>query len=76
MEEIWNCALFGVLSDRTDRQDHCAICKDRVYCGGCRARALSYTDDIRAGDPGCRRNQQVWDRLSARTPEFRVLSGR
>jgi radical SAM protein with 4Fe4S-binding SPASM domain len=62
---IWDCPLFGILSDRTDRRDHCAICSDRPYCGGCRARSLAYVDDIRAGDPGCRRNEDVWDELVA-----------
>lgn len=61
--EIWDCSLFGVLADRRDRRDHCAVCTDRTYCGGCRARALAYLDDIRAGDPGCARNQQLWDEL-------------
>lgn len=62
--EIWESALFGVLSDRRDRRDHCAVCTDRAYCGGCRARAFAYFDDIRAGDPGCVRNEFLWDQLA------------
>ena len=64
LEEIWECSLFGVLSDRTDRRDHCVHCRDRAYCGGCRARSLAYTDDIKAGDPGCSRNYEMWNRMS------------
>lgn len=73
LAQIWECSLFDVLSDRGDRLDHCAICADREYCGGCRARALAYLNDIRAGDPGCGRNRDLWDELTA-GPEFVALS--
>ena len=63
--EIWNNQLFDTLADRDDRGDHCGVCTYRHYCGGCRARALAYTGDIQAGDPGCVYNQHVWDELSA-----------
>jgi len=68
--EIWNSKLFDVLSDREDRGDHCGICDYRNYCGGCRARALSYTGDITAGDPGCPFNYHEWNELvqSAQSP--------
>ena len=66
LEDIFECSLFGVLSDRTDRRNHCVVCNERAYCGGCRARALAYSDDIRSGDPGCRRNQDMWDQMSLR----------
>ena len=61
--EIWNCELFDVLSDREDRGDHCGVCDYRNYCGGCRARALSYTRDITAGDPGCTFNLHEWNQV-------------
>lgn len=63
--EIWECPLFGVLSDRGDREDHCAVCVDKAYCGGCRARAFAYLEDIRAGDPGCMHNEDVWNDLTS-----------
>lgn len=63
-EEIWDCQLFAMLSDREDRLDHCAVCLDSAYCGGCRARALAYTGDLRAGDPGCARNRKLWDKVA------------
>jgi radical SAM protein with 4Fe4S-binding SPASM domain len=66
IEDIWDCDLFGMLSDRSDHRNYCVICKDRSYCGGCRARALAYTDDIRAGDPGCSRNYKMWEQMSMR----------
>ena len=63
--EIWNNELFDTLSDREDRGDHCGVCPYRPYCGGCRARALAYTGDIQAGDPGCIYNQHEWHELTA-----------
>ena len=63
--EIWNNELFDTLSDREDRGDHCGVCTYRHYCGGCRARALAYTGDIQAGDPGCIYNQHEWQELTA-----------
>lgn len=73
-EEIWDNALFATLSDREDRADHCGVCDFRHYCGGCRARAYSYTGDAQAGDPGCVYNQHIWDKIAAK-PEagLRVL---
>ena len=65
LSEIWDCALFGLLSDRGARRDHCVHCQAQAYCGGCRARALAYTGDIRAGDPGCEKNQDLWDALAS-----------
>jgi radical SAM protein with 4Fe4S-binding SPASM domain len=61
--ETWDNPLFALLSDREDRGDHCAVCDFRAYCGGCRARALSYVEDIQAGDPGCIYNQHVWEEV-------------
>jgi radical SAM protein with 4Fe4S-binding SPASM domain len=63
--DIWNNPLFDTLSDRDDRGDHCGVCTYRHYCGGCRARALAYTGDIQAGDPGCIYNSHQWQELTA-----------
>ncbi len=62
--EIWNNALFEVMSDREDRGDHCGVCDYRHYCGGCRARAASYTGDLQAGDPGCVYKSHVWEEVT------------
>ncbi len=70
LAEIWEHPLFALLSDRSDRHGHCKACGERAYCGGCRARALAYFGDLRAGDPGCSRNAELWETLSAaHTPE-------
>jgi radical SAM protein with 4Fe4S-binding SPASM domain len=62
--DIWNNPLFDTLADREDRGDHCGVCTYRHYCGGCRARALAYTGDIQAGDPGCIYNNHQWQELT------------
>lgn len=64
---IWTNALFRTLMDRDDRGDHCGVCDYKHYCGGCRARSVSYTDDIQAGDPGCVYNYREWEELTAST---------
>ncbi|MGB7620798.1 MAG: radical SAM protein [Terriglobia bacterium] len=64
--EIWNQPLEAILSDRDDRGDHCGVCDYRFFCGGCRARAESYTGDVQAGDPGCIYNEHMWDEILAR----------
>lgn len=66
LAEIWNQPLHAILSDRDDRGDHCGVCDYRQFCGGCRARAESYTGDVQAGDPGCVYNQHMWEDILAR----------
>ena len=52
-----------LLSDRSERQGNCGDCKDRYYCGGCRARAQSYLNRMDHSDPGCIVNQKLWSQL-------------
>jgi radical SAM protein with 4Fe4S-binding SPASM domain len=63
LDKIWECDLFTLLSDRTDRGGHCRNCTFRACCGGCRARALAYTGNIKAGDPGCFYNRTETEEL-------------
>lgn len=72
-KDIWNNPLFDTLADRDDRGDHCGVCDYRLYCGGCRARSLLYTNDIQAGDPGCVFNLHEWDELMASGPADAVF---
>jgi radical SAM protein with 4Fe4S-binding SPASM domain len=60
---IWDCELSSILSDCADRGGHCRACNFRAYCGGCRARALAYTGNIKAGDPGCFYNRAEMEEL-------------
>lgn len=73
--EVWDNPLFALLSNREDRSDHCVVCDFRAYCGGCRARALSYLDDLQAGDPGCIYNQHVWDEVVRNAGQDNMLVG-
>jgi len=75
--EIWQNPRFDIYSHREDRSDHCVVCDFRAYCGGCRARSLSYLDDVRAGDPGCVYNQHAWDEViaSVQKPNELVVLG-
>ena len=76
--DIWKNTLFNTLADRDDCGDHCGVCEYKHYCGGCRARALAYTGDIQAGDPGCIYNAHEWEELTAGagvTSEVPALSG-
>ena len=55
---------WDLLCDRDERQGGCGTCDYRNYCGGCRARADAYLDRLDHCDPGCIRNEQLWEQLS------------
>jgi radical SAM protein with 4Fe4S-binding SPASM domain len=53
-KEIWlNSKFFNLLRDRSKLKGSCGICEFRDVCGGCRARANAYSNDILSSDPGC-----------------------
>ena len=53
-KEIWlNSKFFNLLRDRSKLKGSCGICEFRDVCGGCRARANAYNNDILSSDPGC-----------------------
>ncbi|MFW6117560.1 MAG: radical SAM protein [Thermoproteota archaeon] len=53
-EEIWlKSNLFNLLRDRSTLKGPCGECDFKYVCGGCRARAFAYHNDILASDPGC-----------------------
>lgn len=66
LDDIWECETFRVLRDRKDRGDHCGVCDFQNFCGGCRARAYAYTEDLTAGDPGCLYNMHEWEEVSGK----------
>lgn len=58
--DIWhNSEYLKRLRRRDEFSGHCGSCDDRNICGGCRARALAYSGDIQACDPGCPRNHSI-----------------
>ncbi len=52
--DVWlNSELFNALRDRNNLKEACGRCSYKYTCGGCRARASAYYEDIQASDPGC-----------------------
>ena len=58
--------VLELLRDRDRRKGHCAVCRYKYYCGGCRARALGYFGDLARSDPGCIYNQADWEEVRSR----------
>jgi hypothetical protein len=58
---------------------HCGVCESQHICGGCRARAYNYFNDILAPDPGCINNNNEWIKIKKRIsaaqelPDGRIL---
>lgn len=68
--KIWhNSPVCQSLRDRTLFSPNCGVCLYRNYCGGCRARAYGYFQDLQEADPGCLYNQEKWLKLLAEQQE-------
>jgi radical SAM protein with 4Fe4S-binding SPASM domain len=62
--DIWkNAEVMQSLRERHDLKGHCGSCDYRNVCGGCRARAYAYFNDIKAPDIGCINNLQAYNEL-------------
>lgn len=67
-EALWqSSSLLRELRNK-DALDQCGTCDYRYYCGGCRARAYSYTGDYLAPDPGCINNRDLYRSLVSQAP--------
>ena len=63
--EIWHDSpVLTQLRNRECLQGGCAECRYKYLCGGCRARAWAYFQDLNAPDPGCVNNRAFWDSLT------------
>ncbi len=52
--DLWlNSKLFNALRNRNNLKGACGKCYYKYICGGCRARANAYKEDIMASDVGC-----------------------
>ena len=52
--DVWlNSKLFKALRNRDNLKGACGKCDYKYICGGCRARANAYKNDIMASDAGC-----------------------
>jgi len=61
--DIWrNSPVLEQIRDR-ERFEGCGGCEHKYVCGGCRARAYGYFNDLQAPDPSCSYNQKYWDEL-------------
>jgi radical SAM protein with 4Fe4S-binding SPASM domain len=62
--DIWkNAEVMQSLRERHDLKEHCGSCDYRNVCGGCRARAYAYFNDIKAPDIGCINNLHAYNEL-------------
>ncbi|MDI9645478.1 MAG: radical SAM protein [Archaeoglobales archaeon] len=65
LEDLWlHNHVFEDLRNK-DIIERCGSCSYRYVCGGCRARAYNYFGDYLKPDPGCIRNEEVWNYLKA-----------
>lgn len=55
--------VLNQLRNKNILKGHCSDCESQNICGGCRARAYNYFDDILAPDPGCINNKNEWNEL-------------
>jgi radical SAM protein with 4Fe4S-binding SPASM domain len=58
---IWlNNKLFNDLRDRSKLKGTCGKCSYKFICGGCRARANAYHNDVFSSDVGCIMAKETW----------------
>jgi len=58
--DVWqNNEILKTIRDREYFEENCGKCKNRNICGGCRARAYAYFNNLRAFDPGCIKNTDL-----------------
>ena len=66
-EDVWkNNNLLKNLRDKDMLEGHCGECESRKICGGCRARAYNYFDNVLAPDPGCINNTYEWNKIRSK----------
>ncbi len=65
--DVWhNSLVFNQIRDRSHFKGTCSTCKHKNICGGCRARAYGYYNDITQNDPGCIFNKNEWVKIIAK----------
>jgi radical SAM protein with 4Fe4S-binding SPASM domain len=64
---IWrNSAVLKQIRNR-DLFKGCRECEYKYICGGCRARAYAYFNDLQGPDPGCSINQKYWEEVKCKS---------
>ncbi|MEM5871936.1 MAG: radical SAM protein [Candidatus Aenigmatarchaeota archaeon] len=71
LKEIWNSSPILQKIRNRDEFLGCGKCEYRYICGGCRARAYAYFNDVQAPDPGCINNKIYWE-LAKKGKELRI----
>jgi radical SAM protein with 4Fe4S-binding SPASM domain len=65
MVNIWrNSPILKQVRNR-DLFKGCGECEYKYICGGCRARAYAYFNDLQGPDPGCSINQKYWEEVKS-----------
>jgi radical SAM protein with 4Fe4S-binding SPASM domain len=63
--DIWrNSPILKQIRSR-DAFKGCGECEYKYICGGCRARAYAYFNDLQGPDPGCNINQKYWEEVKS-----------
>jgi radical SAM protein with 4Fe4S-binding SPASM domain len=61
--DVWrNSPILKQIRSR-DAFEGCGECEYKYICGGCRARAYAYFNDLQAPDPGCSINEKYWNEV-------------
>jgi radical SAM protein with 4Fe4S-binding SPASM domain len=64
--DIWrNSPILKQIRSR-DAFKGCGGCEYKYICGGCRARAHAYFNDLQGPDPGCSINEKYWTEVKSR----------
>ncbi|KXA99665.1 hypothetical protein AKJ40_02640 [candidate division MSBL1 archaeon SCGC-AAA259M10] len=67
--EVWKTHPFlEKIRERSGFKGNCGTCEHRNICGGCRARAYGYFDDVQGPDPGCLKNGEYLQKNSPESP--------
>lgn len=68
LASIWrNSPILNLIRSR-DAFKGCGECRYKYVCGGCRARAYAYFNDLQGPDPGCSINETYWNSIAQRIP--------
>jgi radical SAM protein with 4Fe4S-binding SPASM domain len=63
--DIWrNSPVLKQIRNR-DAFKGCGECEYKYICGGCRARAYAYFNDLQGPDPGCGINEKYWNEVKS-----------
>jgi radical SAM protein with 4Fe4S-binding SPASM domain len=61
--DIWrNSPVLKQIRSR-DAFEGCGECEYKYICGGCRARAYAYFNNLQGPDPACSINEKYWKKV-------------